>query len=47
MNAGLSLADFEHLEDSQPMRKHDFFSPLPDLSENSFGISGPNIARIS
>ena len=44
MNPGFSLADFQHLEDFQPMRKHDFFSPLPDLSENSFGISGLNVA---
>ena len=26
-NAGFSLADFQHLEDSQPMRKQDSFSP--------------------
>ena len=39
MNPGLSYADFQHLEDSQPMRKQDLFSPLSAISEHSFEIS--------
>ena len=43
MNPFFSLADFQNLENSQPMTKQDLFS---DLSEHSFGIIGPNAARI-
>ena len=39
MNTGFSLANLQQFEDSQPMRKQ-------DLSEHSFGISGPNLAWI-
>ena len=47
MSTDFSLANFQHLEDSQPMRKQDLFPPLSDLSEHSFGTSGPYIARFS
>ena len=32
---------------NQPMRNQDSFPPLFDLSEHSFGISGPYVARIN
>ena len=46
MNPGSSLADYQLLEDCQPIRNQDSFPSKSDLAENSFRISEPNMARI-
>ena len=47
MNPGSSLADYQLLEDCQPIRNQDSFPSKSDLAENSLRINGPNGARIS
>ena len=47
MNPVFSLVENPQNAGNQPMRNQDSFSQHSDLSEHSFGISGPNVAGIS
>ena len=47
MNPAISLVKNPQNAGNQPMRNQDSFSQHSDLSEHSFGISGPNAPRIS
>ena len=41
-----SLADYQLLEDFQPIRNKDSFPSISDFADNSFGISACNVGRI-
>ena len=47
MNPGFLLVENPPNTENQPMRNQNLFPPLSDLSEHSFGMSRPNVARIS